>query len=82
MDAAEDLLAFMTFPREHRAQTHSTNPLGRFNKEIKRRTDVIGISPPEDPIIRLVAVCETSAEFTESDLVLASSISPHFAFFV
>ena len=46
MDAAEaDVLAFMTFPKELRAKLHSTNPLERLNKEIKRRTDVVGVFP-------------------------------------
>jgi putative transposase len=52
--AEEDVLAFMTFPKEHRAQIHSTNPLERVNKEVKRRTDVIGIFPNEDAVTRLV----------------------------
>lgn len=46
MDAAEhDVLAYMDFPREHRAKLHSTNPIERLNGEIKRRTDVVGIFP-------------------------------------
>jgi transposase-like protein len=46
MDGArEDVLAYMTFPREHWAQIASTNPLERLNGEIKRRADVIGIFP-------------------------------------
>ncbi len=44
MDQAEpDMLAYMTFPKEHRAKLHSTNPIERLNGEIKRRTDVAGI---------------------------------------
>ncbi len=44
MDAAEhDVLAYMTFPREHRQKLHSTNPLERLNAEIKRRTNVVGV---------------------------------------
>jgi putative transposase len=44
----------MSFPSEHRAKLHSTNPLERLNSEIKRRTDVVGIFPNEEAIVRLV----------------------------
>lgn len=51
----DDVLAYMTFPREHWAQIASTNPLERVNREIKRRADVIGIFPNDDAIVRLGA---------------------------
>jgi transposase-like protein len=55
MDGArEDVLAYMTFPREHWAQIASTNPLERLNGEIKRRADVIGIFPNDRAVVRLV----------------------------
>ena len=55
MDAAEnDVLAFMNYPKEHRAKIHSTNPVERINGEIKRRIDVVGIFHNEAEITRLV----------------------------
>ena len=53
-DAEADVLAYMTFPKEHRVKLHSTNPIERLNGEIKRRTEVIGIFPNEDAIVRLI----------------------------
>jgi putative transposase len=51
--AEEELLAFMAFPREHQAKLRSTNPLERLNKEIARRSDVVGIYPNDESLIRL-----------------------------
>ena len=55
MDKSEvDVLSFLSFPKAHRTQIHSTNPLERLNAEVKRRTDVVGIFPNDASITRLV----------------------------
>src|SRR5881227_46986 len=55
MDESEhDVLAYTGFPAQHRAKLHSTNPLERLNKEVKRRADVVGIFPSESSILRLI----------------------------
>lgn len=53
-ESQEDILAYMAFPKEHHRQIHSTNPLERLNKEIKRRADVVGIFPNDDSVLRLL----------------------------
>jgi putative transposase len=55
MDSAEnEVLAYLAFPKNHWSQIHSTNPIERLNREIKRRTNVVSIFPNEAAIVRLV----------------------------
>jgi transposase-like protein len=54
-EAEDDLLAFYAFPADHRPKLRSTNPLERVNREIGRRTDVVGIFPNDRSLIRLAA---------------------------
>lgn len=53
-DAGDDVLAYMAFPKEHWTRIYSTNPLERLNREIKRRTNVVGVFPDVASVVRLV----------------------------
>ena len=55
-DAEAEILAFYAFPPSHWRKLRSTNPLERFNKEIGRRTDVVGIVPDDRSLIRLAGM--------------------------
>jgi putative transposase len=61
----EDLIAFYELPTEHWTKLRSTNPLERINKEIGRRTDVVGIFPNDQAVIRLAGalLCEQNDEW-------------------
>ncbi|KPK05625.1 MAG: transposase [Anaerolineae bacterium SG8_19] len=65
LEAETDILAYMDFPQSHWRRIYSTNPLERLNKEIKRRTNVVGIFPDRDSVIRLVGslLMETDDEW-------------------
>jgi putative transposase len=54
LDAENDILAYMTFPKEHWKRIYSNNVLERLNKEVKHRTNVVGIFPDESSVIRLI----------------------------
>jgi putative transposase len=60
-DPEDDVLAFFAFPAAHHSKLRSTNPLERFNREIGRRTDVVGIFPDDSSLIRLVSMLAIEA---------------------
>jgi len=67
-EAEEDILAYMAFPLEHWTRIYSTNPLERLNKEVKRRTNVVGVFPDEAAVVRLIgAVLLEQADEWEVD---------------
>jgi putative transposase len=89
-DAEADLLAFYSFPAEHWSKLRSTNPLERVNREIGRRTDVVGIFPNDAALLRLAGMLllEQNDEWlvgrrylseTSMTLVLANATAPDHA---
>ncbi len=69
LDAKADLTAYADFPHAHWRKIWSTNPLERLNKEVKRRTDVVGIFPNTEALLRLSAcvLIEAHDEWQDSD---------------
>ncbi len=79
--AEDDVLAYKSFPRDHWVRIHSTDPLERLNKEIKRRTNVVGIFPNEAAVTRLVGalMLEQNDEWAITRRNMTLAPSPPFA---
>ena len=84
-EAEDDLLAFTAFPVTHWKKVWSTNPLERLNKEIKRRTDVVGLFPNPASLLRLASAvllekhdeCQVSDRRYLSEGSMALLTPPH-----
>src|SRR3954463_12202483 len=78
-ESEHDVLAYLSFPAQHRAKLHSTNPLERLNKEVKRRADVVGIFPSESSILRLIGavLLEANDEWQFSTVTCRSRVWPN-----
>jgi putative transposase len=78
-DAEDDVTAYAVFPRHHWRKIWSTNPLERVNKEIKRRTNVVGVFPNDDAVLRLVGaiLAEQHDEWQTSDRRYLTMNSTH-----
>lgn len=70
-DNLMDVLTFLAFPKSHHRKIHSTNVLERFNKEVKRRTKVVGAFPSDNSVLRLLVplAVETNAKWLDRKYV-------------